>query len=400
MQIKLPEDVNFILTSLTDAGYSAFIVGGCVRDSIMGITPKDWDITTSALTSQVKAVFLHTFDTGIQHGTVTVLLNKQNYEVTTFRIDGEYLDGRRPEDVTFTTDLEADLSRRDFTINAIAYNPDTGLTDPFGGIQDIDKKIIRCVGTATERFTEDALRMMRAIRFSAQLGFDIDQETYEAIPKLAARLKMVSIERIREELTKTLASPYTEAILLFKTSGIWGQILPNEFDRSDLFDTVQVPALLKNCPKEPAMLYTLFGADKKFMQYLKFDNHTIKETALYRKWLTQPIEALRYDIKIALNAMGQQQFYNLVILKKIVEPKKHSYWDKVKQMCDDIIKSAECFTIKDLAVNGDDLIKIGLTGKQIGDIMADLLDKVMQDPTINKKEPLIAQAKNSISIKY
>ena len=188
MQINIPSDVKRIIDRIEDAGYEAYAVGGCIRDALLKKEPHDWDITTSADPMTVKRLFSKTFDTGIQHGTVTVLLGGENYEVTTYRVDGDYADGRHPESVTFTRNLADDLKRRDFTINAMAYNPEKGLVDLFGGQDDLKKGIIRCVGDPVERFTEDALRMMRAVRFSAQLGFDIEPATAAAIKKLFAHI--------------------------------------------------------------------------------------------------------------------------------------------------------------------------------------------------------------------
>ena len=192
-KIDLPEDVKFVINQIEKNGHSAYAVGGCVRDTLLNKKPQDWDITTSALPTQVKSFFRRTIDTGIEHGTVTVMIDKTGYEVTTYRIDGEYKDGRHPESVEFSVRLSDDLSRRDFTINAMAYNETDGLVDEFGGITDLNNKIIRCVGVAKDRFSEDALRMMRAIRFSAQLGFDIEDSTMKAIYELAPTINKISM---------------------------------------------------------------------------------------------------------------------------------------------------------------------------------------------------------------
>ena len=206
IRIELPKYVAFIIDKLYENGYEAFAVGGCVRDAVMGRIPHDWDITTNALPKQVKSIFNKTIDTGIKHGTVTVMLNRVGYEVTTYRIDGEYTDGRHPKEVVFTPNLTEDLRRRDFTINAMAYNDKTGIIDEFDGIEDIQNKVIRCVGVPEDRFNEDALRMLRAIRFSAQLDFSIDKDTYNAIGKLYKNLSLISKERIQTELTKIITS--------------------------------------------------------------------------------------------------------------------------------------------------------------------------------------------------
>ncbi len=212
VEIQLPEKVKFIIDTIMEAGYEAYAVGGCIRDFILGREAADWDITTSASPLLVKELFRHTIDTGIKHGTVTVMLGKEGFEVTTYRVDGKYEDGRHPESVTFTASLKEDLKRRDFTINAMAYNEQAGLVDEFGGLKDIENKVIRCVGDAGERFTEDALRMMRAVRFSAQLGYEIEEKTSAAIGKLSERLRLISAERIAVELTKLAVSPHPEKL--------------------------------------------------------------------------------------------------------------------------------------------------------------------------------------------
>ena len=211
-RIQLPEKVSFIIHTIMEAGFEAYAVGGCVRDCLLGREPDDWDITTSAAPGQVKALFKRTIDTGIAHGTVTVMLEGEGFEVTTYRVDGAYEDSRHPKEVTFTASLTEDLRRRDFTINAMAYNEQAGLTDIFGGRKDIERKLIRCVGNPRERFGEDALRMMRAVRFSAQLGYDIEQETREAIKDLAPNLCQISAERIQTELVKLALSRHPEKL--------------------------------------------------------------------------------------------------------------------------------------------------------------------------------------------
>ena len=210
VKIELPRDVSFIISELEGKGYEAYAVGGCIRDSLLGKTPDDWDITTSASPEEVKAVFQRTIDTGIKHGTVTVRLHGRSYEVTTFRIDGDYSDGRHPDNVEFVKNLDEDLKRRDFTINAMAYSEKAGIIDLFNGREDLEKGIIRCVGVSRERFSEDALRMMRAVRFAARFGFSIEESTYEAIKDLAPTLSKVSAERIRVEFEKTLISDHPE----------------------------------------------------------------------------------------------------------------------------------------------------------------------------------------------
>ena len=229
MRLTIPPKVSEILDILHSHGYEAYAVGGCVRDSILARTPDDWDITTSANPEEVKGLFRRTVDTGLQHGTVTVLLGEESFEVTTYRLDGEYEDSRHPREVTFTSSLQEDLKRRDFTINAMAYNRQEGLVDFFGGMADLQRKVIRAVGDPKERFSEDALRIMRAVRFSAQLGFSIERKTYEALRELAPSLVHISAERIQTELVKLLLSEHPEYLEAAWQTGITRVILP-EFD--------------------------------------------------------------------------------------------------------------------------------------------------------------------------
>ena len=394
--MQIPGSAYEILDKLNSHGQQAVVVGGCVRDSLMGKVPKDWDIATSANPDEIKKIFRYTIDTGIKHGTVTVLSKGFPHEVTTFRIDGEYLDGRRPKDVTFTTDLEADLSRRDFTMNAIAYSPNFGLVDPFGGASDIEQKIIRCVGYAPDRFTEDALRMMRAIRFSAQLSFEIDAETFSAIPPLADRIKMVSIERVREELTKILVSENPNALALLMEAGLW----QDDWPKIDLAKDKRgkmgkggsscLIAWLIKCPKEATMLYTLLAQNnvEDFLRRLKFDNKSIKEAANYSRWLWKDIPQKSYKIKIILNEIGAGHFDKLLTLREITQP--HTNWEALRKCFECILQSGECYTVKDLAINGRDLIAVGVpAGEAMGNLLAKMLDAVMQDPSLNTKKNLL-----------
>ena len=226
MRIEMPYEAEWIIDNIRSHGYEAFIVGGCVRDAVLGRIPGDWDITTSAKPEQVKEIFGKTVDTGLKHGTVTIIKHGSGYEVTTYRIDGEYLDGRHPETVEFTPDLREDLKRRDFTINAMAYSHETGIVDEFEGMEDLKRRVIRCVGCAKDRFTEDALRILRAVRFAAQLDFVIEDETYKAIAEIAPNLVHVSKERIQVELTKLLMSDHPEKIWMVDATGIAEYVTP------------------------------------------------------------------------------------------------------------------------------------------------------------------------------
>ena len=229
-KINLPEKVNYIITILQQHGFEAYAVGGCVRDTILGRIPGDWDITTSAMPEEVKALFSRTVDTGIQHGTVTVLVEGEGFEVTTYRIDGKYEDSRHPKEVIFTRSLKEDLLRRDFTINAMAYNEEKGLVDIFGGMNDLERGVLCCVGNAVERFSEDALRILRGVRFAAQLGFSIGTETRAGMERLAPTLRNISAERIQVELLKILMSERPELLRDAYELGITKQFLP-EFDK-------------------------------------------------------------------------------------------------------------------------------------------------------------------------
>jgi len=439
--MNIPQNVNFILQTLEHAGFEAFIVGGCVRDIIRGVVPKDWDIATSAAPAQAKLLFARTIDTGIKHGTITVLIDKQHYEVTTYRIDGEYLDSRRPETVQFTRNIEDDLARRDFTMNAIAYHPSRGFVDPFGGQEDIKHGIIRCVGEPMHRFKEDALRMLRAIRFSGTTGFKICSKTLDAITELSQNLQNISPERIREELGKLVTSPNPKATELLHTTGLLPYILKfhaiqnpchsglnPEFSCSGLQtmpitvstnetcpmtfslkaagqvcnDEVQckismslICTWLTCCPPHEQMRMALFlhwaGKNcENILRNLRFDNNSIKEISLYIKMLYAPLPQNRYEIKKLLRLIPQELFENLLLLKSIVTGQT---FESLRLQVADIIKKGECFTLRDLAVNGKTLTQIGIPhGKIMGDILENLLDIVMQNPEMNTAEALMRYA--------
>ena len=272
----------YIINKLCEHGYEAFAVGGCVRDAIMGRTPHDWDITTSAMPEEVKSIFKRTIDTGIKHGTVTIMLDRIGYEVTTYRIDGEYKDGRHPNQVMFTRSLTEDLKRRDFTINAMAYNDSVGVVDEFGGISDLQNGVIRCVGNAIDRFSEDALRILRAVRFAAQLNFKIEQSTYEAIKVLKNNLTLISRERIQTELAKLITSNHPEKIMDIYELGLAKHL----FDKTLLCDSSDgkiykdVATIMNNLKPHSylryAALLTYENNVEEVLRALKLDNRTIK----------------------------------------------------------------------------------------------------------------------------
>jgi len=423
MDINIPQQVKHIISTLETNNYEAYIVGGCVRDIIRGVAPKDWDIATSATPPAVKALFVRTVDTGIKHGTITVLLNRQHYEVTTYRTDGEYLDSRRPETVEFVSNIKEDLSRRDFTMNAIAYHPNKGFVDPFGGVEDINKQIIRCVGNPLHRFEEDALRMLRAIRFSGVTGFAICHNLIEAICELKHNLANISPERVREELVKLIASPHPEAVDFLHTTGLLPFVLQGQNYNGDI---VKVIKWLKKCQPQETMRMALFlywAGDncENILRDLRFDNKSIKEISLYVRMLNETIPHDRYEIKkqlryiystlgilsiptgptptdcksrpVGLVGIDDQFFNNLLDLRTI---HKRGNIDGIRQEAADIIQKRECFTLKDLAINGKDLAELGIPkGKGMGDVLEYLLDMVMQNPGLNTKEALKASIKIS-----
>ena len=288
----IPSDVLWIIDMLENRGYEAYAVGGCVRDCIMGEMPKDWDITTSAKPMEVKSIFRKTIDTGLQHGTVTVRKGGESYEVTTYRIDGDYSDGRHPDSVEFTSDLKEDLNlkRRDFTINAMAYNPKNGIIDEFGGIEDLERKIIKCVGIAHERFTEDALRILRAVRFAARFGFEIDDETLKAMEELAPNLELISKERIQAELDKLLVSSHPEMFRILYETGITKVIMP-AFD--DMMNTEQ------NTPYHDS---TVGEHTLKVMVNIK-NNHYLRWAALSMIWVSHFVKQRMKKVLIILRVM-------------------------------------------------------------------------------------------------
>lgn len=437
IQILIPEKVNTILEKIKHAGYEAYVVGGCVRDTILGRQPEDWDITTSANPMQIKELFPRTVDTGIQHGTVTVLLEKEGFEVTTYRIDGEYEDSRHPKEVLFTPNLEDDLKRRDFTINAMAYNDEDGLIDLFDGIGDLQRGIIRAVGDAEERFGEDALRIMRAVRFSAQLGYTIEEKTMTAISKLAANLKNISAERIQVELTKLLTSPNPDYLRVAYEAGITAVILP-EFDAAMATEQNNVhhcyrvgehilQAMKAIEPDKVLRLTMLFhdlgkarvvSKDEKgiyhfnghskcsrdmaenILKRLRYDNDTISKVTrlvLYHDYgnSVMPTPAI---VRKAVHEIGPDIFPYLFPVKIADTKAKSDYQRKEKEECikewqkvyQNTICNGDCVSLKSLAVNGKDLLEYGVKpGKEIGETLERMLQDVLEYPEHNTREYLL-----------
>ncbi|SDB65402.1 tRNA nucleotidyltransferase (CCA-adding enzyme) [Butyrivibrio sp. INlla16] len=435
IKINIPAPAAEILDKLHENGFEAYVVGGCVRDSILGRRPGDWDITTSARPEQVKSIFGRTIDTGIQHGTVTVMINKEGFEVTTYRIDGEYEDGRHPKDVTFTASLIEDLKRRDFTINAMAYSYEDGLIDEFDGLLDIEKKTIRCVGDPKERFTEDALRMMRAVRFAAQLDYDIEEKTRAAITELAPTLSRISAERVQVELVKLLTSDNPGKIRELYETGLTGVFMP-EFDKC--FETPQnnphhaynvgehiiktVEAIEPNKVLRLTMLFHdiekpscrttdaegvdhfIGHAEKSaetayaVLRRLKFDRDTmddVKKLILVHDWR---FPAEKKNVRRAANKIGTELFPMFLKIKRADTIAQSSYrqdekfdWiQKISDLYDEIRNDGECLSLKDLSVNGKDLIALGIKpGRELGDILANMLADVLEEPSHNSREYLL-----------
>ena len=393
--IDLPSNVKYILDTLNSKGYEAYIVGGCVRDSIMGIVPHDWDITTSAEPMDVKACFKHTYDTGIKHGTITVLMDKVGYEVTTYRVDGIYEDNRRPKEVFFTRNLKDDLIRRDFTMNAIAYNEKDGFVDLFGGREDIENKTIRGVGCPADRFDEDALRMLRAVRFSSQLGFDIDDETFEAVKAKAALIKNISKERIREEFLKLIKGKHVDRIPLLWESGLL-RFVSSDADDMAKMNGKKITEETGNADRDGYTRLVVFlerMGDKKaeaFMKELKFDNKTMKSVVSVISNGDISVLVNAYEVKKKLNIMGTENFELLLDVKK-AQGKDVSH---IKSVYEEVISNKECFMIKDLKINGNILMENGIaSGKEIGVKLNALLDDVMKDHSLNREDILLNKAR-------
>ncbi len=410
IRIELPKYVAFIIDKLYENGYEAFAVGGCIRDAMMGRTPHDWDITTSALPKEVKAIFNKTIDTGIKHGTVTVMIKGVGYEVTTYRIDGEYTDGRHPNEVLFTSNLSEDLKRRDFTINAMAYNNKTGVIDLFGGTDDIVHKRIRCVGEATERFSEDALRILRGIRFSAQLNFDIDETTYSAIYKLSDNLAQISRERIQEEMTKLITSPRPDKIMdIYKLSlgkYVFADTLLAKASDDSLYR--KVSDIMLDLPPfhylRYAGLLTFESNADVVLRALKFDNKTIKNVAKLVNNKDYPLSTNEADVRRSIVAIGKDiykeyylEYIKALIKHKVITNVSLSDVDKITEIYEDIISSNQCICMADMAIHGRELKELGLPdGKLIGDILNNLFLKILDNPELNNKETLLELAQEII----
>jgi len=434
----IPNDVKIILDTFKNNGYEAYIVGGCIRDFIIGsYVPKDYDIATNALPEEIIKLFDKTVPTGIKHGTVTVMMNGEGFEVTTYRIDGEYLDNRRPELVTFVLNLKEDLARRDFTINALAFNEQDGVIDYFNGLEDIENKIIRAVGEPNKRFQEDALRMLRAIRFAATLDFQIEENTLRAIKMNSNLILNISSERIRDELCKMLLSrSSTKAFRLLEGTKLLEYILPelqkavgfkqlNPHHDKDIFQ--HTLAVIENCPESlnlrvAALLHDIakpdcftidnkgighfYGHDEsgviiseQILRRLKFDNDSISKISTLVKEhmniLEKPTDA---SVKRLINRVGVNLLPDLFELQRAdalgsrFPEIRLKEINTVEEKTRDILQSKVPLSISELAVNGGDLmVEFSLIpGEKIGDMLKFLLDKTLENPELNSKEKLLA----------
>ena len=411
----MPRGAEFIIRSLENAGYEAYIVGGCVRDALLGRAPEDWDITTNALPEQMKTIFPVTVDTGIQHGTLTVLVPPdeiengiRSFEVTTFRIDGEYTDHRHPSSVSFTSSLEEDLARRDFTMNAMAYHMDRGIIDPYFGQRDMGSHIVRAVGKAEDRFREDALRMMRGIRFSAQLDFTLDEEAIRGIQKLRETLLDVSKERIAVELWKLLASGHPEKVALFFHYGLAPFITED-------FPEIQkrgIPDLLPDAAKEKWIRFGLFlrgvpTLSRKILRELKLDRDTMDKASRFARLFSEEEVESPYELRKRVAECGIDMTFAFYEAKRALLLRKETEEGRRKQdqSCIEerlrwlsaIKEKGDCVSLSDMAVCGKDLIALGIApGKELGVLLKALFERVLEFPEENEKGKLLQYLKEEM----
>lgn len=438
MSIILPDVCREALEQLNKAGYEAYVVGGCVRDSLLGKKPMDWDICTSALPSEMEAVFSkrRVIPTGEAHGTMTVLFGKEALEITTFRIDGEYEDHRRPKDVIYTRSLAEDLARRDFTINAMAWHPDTGLIDLYGGINDLHNRVVRAVGDAETRFQEDGLRIMRLVRFATVLDFEYDQETAVAAHKLNHLLQYISRERLQTELNKILLSPnVARGLGELVDFGIMPYLLPMmchevAFEQNsshqflDVFDhtclatgliesdlILRLTMLLHDIGKpftwqvgddgrDEFPAHEIVGAKlaNDVLRYLRYDNRTRQEVVRLVRHHNDMLINDRRLLRHNLAELGPASVYRLIsvkvadILAHDIKGERESVmtlFEGIRQTVDDILLSGEAIAISDLAIDGKDVQALGYRGREIGQALNFALQAVLDEPKKNNRERLL-----------
>lgn len=382
-----PKYVKQILFTLQARGHLAYLVGGCVRDMLMETVPQDWDICTSALPEEVMELFPGSRPTGLKHGTVTVIIGSRSAEVTTFRTEGDYRDHRRPEAVHFVSELISDLSRRDFTVNAIALSADGLISDPYGGISDIENRIIRCVGEPERRFNEDALRMFRALRFSARLGFSIDYETLSAIERCADTANMLAPERVRDEIGKILLTARPETVGVIISFGLLKKYIPHTEKKAPNFSK------LCELPKKALTRWAVFAmmlrdggcidSTEDFLLSLRLDGRTVRCCCAADAMLRSGLPSDKLGWKRLLNRYGVDSVSCAAVAHDLM--RGTGCTGELRA----VLKSGECFSMKHLAVTGDDLLELGLTGKELGEMLRFLLDYVMEYPEKNRREILL-----------
>ena len=405
MKINLPPKVRYIINKIYENNYEAYIVGGCVRDAILGFEPNDYDITTSASPNTIQEIFkdFKCIETGIEHGTVSVVIGDEIFEITTYRIEGEYKDHRRPDKVDFTDRLEEDLKRRDFTINAMAYNEKKGLIDLFGGKEDLNNKIIKTVGNPYDRFNEDGLRMIRAIRFSSKLNFTIEKETLKAIYDKSFIINNISLERITDEFTKIILSDKPENIkYLFETKLLKYLNISNEDDIGKLKqfynEIVILKKINKNLEKRLALLDYIVEKNnincKSFCNELIYSKKIIKNHNIILTLLKNiEIDHLnKVEIKKILSGVDRNLLEEYLDISRIIYDKEKKV-DEIIDILSEIEENNECYIIKNLKVNGRDIMSLGYKNKEVGEVLNYLLEIVIEDYTLNKKDVLIKKIK-------
>lgn len=401
---KLPAGAEFVLNRLHARGYQAYVVGGCVRDLLLGRAPKDFDVCTDALPGQMQQVFAdcHVIETGLRHGTLTVMYGHEPYEVTTFRVDGAYADHRHPDEVAFVTDVRQDLARRDFTVNAMAWSPESGLVDAFGGQADLAEGIIRCVGDPRTRFDEDALRILRALRFASVYGFTIDPGTDEAIHALKHTLRGVAGERIRVELQKTLCGAGAGVILRS-----YGDVLCTLVPLLKTVDWARTVAGVEAVPPTEAlrlaMLLREIAADrvKDVLQGLRLDNATRDRVLTLVVNQDAAFAPQRYAILKLLSAFGEEVTRQLLSIRRAKALARHdraeadidAEMSALTAVLDEVLADGVCYTVKDMAVNGRDLMALGARGKTVGACLTYLLELLLSEKLPNERPSLLDAAR-------
>ncbi len=393
--ILIPPYIKSLMALLDRNGFEAYIVGGCVRDALMGLTPSDYDMTTNATPEQMKNVFsaYRIIETGIKHGTVTVLSNNKPVEITTYRIDGSYSNHRKPESVTYSSSLCEDLCRRDFTINAMAYNTKDGLVDLYNGQADLDSRIIRCVGEPKKRFTEDALRILRGMRFAATFGFSIDLETEEAMCSCATFLDSISAERKKVELEKFLLAPYFDKVFV-RRFDILSIVIPQLNEICD--KRMEIATSVSNAPVLTDIRLTLITyffslkTAEMVLNNLRFEKATIDTVISLLDCRNILLPKTRSEIKHCMKSVGVVIFRKWLDVNTALYPHLRNDFIKVSSVIDDIISTGEPYNREMLDIDGNALLDYGLKGQSIGIGLNFLLDAVIDGKVKNERDALLA----------